>query len=82
MVRPSALSAAAVHICVDPVDVRKSFNGLSSIVEEGLELNPFELSLFVFGNHARDKVKISYWKNVFCLWYKHLEKDSFKCPKN
>ena len=83
MMRPNALSAAVVHICVEPVDFRKSINGLSVMVEEVFELNPFEASLFVFGNRTRDKIKVLYWeKNGFCLWYKRLEKDRFKWPKN
>ncbi len=29
------------------------------------------------------KIKILYWdKNEFCLWYKRLEKGSFKIPDN
>ena len=48
-------------------------------MEQSLELNPFELALYVFINRKRDKLKILYWeKNGFCLWYKSLQQERFK----
>ena len=41
MMRPGH-DGPAVYFCVDPVDFRKSISGLSLIVEQALELNPFE----------------------------------------
>ncbi len=68
----------AVYLCREVVDMRKSINGLSILVEEGLSLDPFGPSLFVFCNRKRDKVKILYWERTgFVLWYKRLEKNRF-----
>ena len=70
--------AVAVYLCREVVDMRKSINGLSILVEEGLSLDPFGPSLFVFCNRKRDKVKILYWERTgFVLWYKRLEKNRF-----
>ncbi|MCP4887188.1 MAG: IS66 family insertion sequence element accessory protein TnpB, partial [Planctomycetaceae bacterium] len=81
MMRPSP-KTAPVYLCAQPVDFRKSINGLSAMVELEFDLDPFAEALFVFCNRQRDKVKILYWeKNGFCLWYKRLEKDRFKWPK-
>ena len=80
MMRPDP-GLPAVYLCVEPVDFRKAIQGLSLLVEQELELNPFEATLFVFINRRRDKLKILYWeKNGFCLWYKRLEKQRFKWP--
>ena len=68
----------AVYLCREVVDMRKSINGLSILVEEGLSLDPFGPALFVFCNRKRDKVKILYWERTgFVLWYKRLEKNLF-----
>jgi transposase len=71
-----------VYLHRQPVDFRKSINGLSALVEQELKLSPFLNALFVFSCKQRNKVKVLYWdKTGFCLWYKRLEKDKFKWPK-
>lgn len=71
-----------VYLHRDPVDFRKAINGLSVIVEQYMQLSPFNGALFVFCNKRRDKLKVLYWDSTgFCLWYKRLEKDKFKWPK-
>ena len=81
MMRPG-LAVERVHLCQAPVDFRKSIDGLTLLVEQGLALNPFATkSLHVFVNRQRDKVKILYWeRNGFCLWYKRLESQRFHWP--
>ena len=81
MMRPAA-TVPRVYLCVQPVDFRKSINGLSLIVEQSLSLDPVQSTLFVFVNRQCTKIKILYWeKNGFCLWYKSLQKQRFKWPK-
>jgi transposase len=64
------LDDAQVYLCRDVVDMRKSINGLSLLVEQTLALDPFSPQLFVFCNRKRDKVKILYWeRSGFVLWY-------------
>jgi transposase len=77
------VDVGAVYCHRDPVDFRKSINGLSVIVEKSMELPLFDSSLFLFCNKQRDKLKILYWDSSgFCLWYKRLEKERFKWPRN
>lgn len=75
-------SDVSVYLHRDPVDFRKSINGLSVIVDQAMGLSPFESGLFVFCNRGRDKLKVLYWDSTgFALWYKRLEKDKFKWPR-
>jgi len=72
----------AVYLHRDPVDFRKSINGLSIIVESDMALPALGGALFVFCNKKRDKLKLLYWdKTGFALWYKRLEQEKFKWPK-
>ena len=77
MLRPKP--DAQVFVYRDPVDMRKSINGLAAIVESELEFSPMSGALFVFCNRQRDKVKLLYWgRNGFVLWSKRLENHKFK----
>ena len=67
-----------VYLCRESVDFRKSINGLSALIEQELELNPFGSALYVFINRQRNKLKVLYWhRNGFCLWLKRLEAEKF-----
>lgn len=71
-----------VYLHRQPVDFRKSINGLVQVVEQAMPLSPMDPALFVFGARGRDKVKVLYWdKTGFCLWYKRLERDRFSWPR-
>ena len=79
MFRP--YSALRIYLALGRTDMRKAINGLSILVEEHLDLDPFSGCLFVFCNARRNILKILYWDvNGFCLWQKRLEKHMFKWP--
>ena len=79
MFYPSA--PVLVYIAPGVTDMRKAVNGLSLLVTDQMELDPFSGSLFAFCNRKRDIIKILYWdRNGFCLWHKRLEKDRFRWP--
>ena len=72
-----------VYLALGNTDMRKSINGLSILVSEHLELDPFSGHLFAFCNKKRNMLKILYWdRNGFCLWHKRLEKHSFRWPSS
>lgn len=76
-------SGMKVYLALGYTDMRKSVNGLSIIVSEYLEKDPFSGHLFVFCNKRRKILKILYYENNgFCLWYKRLEKAVFQWPKD
>lgn len=70
-----------VFLAVGSTDMRKSINGLSILVEQAMDLDPFNGDLFVFCNRRRNMIKILYWDhNGFALWHKRLEKHLFHWP--
>jgi transposase len=63
-------------------DMRKQIGGLSVVVQEELERDPFASALFLFCNRQRRILKALWWdRNGFCMWQKRLEKDRFPWPK-
>jgi len=64
--------------CREPVDMRKSFNGLYGIVTSTLGEDPLSPTLFIFFNRRRTLLKAIYWDRTgFCLLAKRLERGRF-----
>ncbi len=81
MLLPSAQTR--VYLALGNTDMRKAINGLSILVQESMNLDPFSGHLFVFCNRKRHILKILYWdRNGFCLWSKRLEKHFFRWPES
>ena len=65
----------------EPADMRKGFDGLAHLVQGVLAEDPFSGHLFVFRNRRGDRLKILYWAgDGFALWYRRLEKGTFRFP--
>lgn len=67
-----------VHLCGQPVDMRKSYDGLYALTRQVLQQNPLSGHLFVFINRRATQMKVLYWDRTgFCLWAKRLEQGRF-----
>ena len=70
-----------IFIGSTPIDMRKSIDGLMSIVQDELAQDAYSGHLFVFVSRRCDRVKILTWdKGGFVLIYKRLERGQFKLP--
>ena len=70
-----------IYLALAPIDMRRSFDGLSATVIDVLNLNPLDGHLFLFRGKGGDKIKVLVWdRNGFVIWYKRLEKGRFKWP--
>ena len=73
-------SSVRIYLSTEPTDMRKGVYTLSSLVEK-VGLDVYSGHLFVFLSRKRDKAKILFWDNGgFVLYYKSLEKGTFKRP--
>ena len=65
------------------VDFRKGSNALAHLVEQEMELSPFDKCMFLFCSRERDKIKILLWEdNGFWLLQKSLQKGKFPWPRS
>jgi transposase len=71
-------ASTKIFLCVQPVDMRLSFDGLSGLVHSHFGMNPLNGHLFVFFSRRRDRMKILVWDiDGFVLYYKRLERGTF-----
>lgn len=69
---------ARIFLCKDPINMRKSFEGLSTAVEQFFPGELFSGALFIFLNRNRTSMKVLFWdRDGFAIWYKRLERGSF-----
>ena len=70
-----------VYLHRAPVDFRLNINGLATLVQQALGLDPFAACVHVFSNRRRNRVKVLGWdRNGFWLLLKRLEEDRFIWP--
>lgn len=77
------ISTQKIYLYQNPVNLHKSFEGLSALTQNAFPEKLFNNSLIIFVNKPRNKLKALYWDNDgLALWYKRLEKGTFRVDKN
>jgi|GEM_PF-268723 transposase len=67
-----------IYLASSPIDGRKAINGLSACVMDTFNQKLMDGSVFVFYNHARNRIKCLFWdRNGFVLYHKRLERGKF-----
>lgn len=70
-----------LYLCATPTDMRKSFDGLHTLVRQVFELDPLDGHLFLFVNRRRDRIKLLWWdRDGLAMWYKRLEMGTYQLP--
>ena len=70
-----------LYLCLNPCDMRRSFDGLHALVTDHLQLDAFAGHLYVFSNRRKDRLKILYWdRDGFAIWAKRLEAGQYVIP--
>ncbi len=70
-----------VHAYGAPGDMRKSFDTLSVLVVEGMQLEVLSGDVFLFVGRDRRRAKALFWDGTgLCLYAKRLEKGRFAAP--
>ena len=71
-----------IFLSTEPIDLRKSYEGLYAFTQNRLGEDPLSGGLFLFTNQRYDRIKILYWDGTG-LWVmtKRLEKGRFSWPK-
>jgi transposase len=75
-------TATRIFVATTPVDLRGSFNRLSSLVEKVLAQDPLSGHWFVFTNQRKNRVKILVWDGTG-LWVlaKRIEAGRLSWPR-
>ena len=70
-----------IYLCTKPTDMRKSFDGLHTLVQQVFQVDPLDGHLFLFVNRRRDRVKLLWWdRDGLALFYKRLEAGTYELP--
>ena len=74
-------SLVKIYLHAEPVDMRKSFDGLFGIIKSDLHLDVRDGGVFMFLNLRRNRIKLMHWdRDGLAIWMKRLERGCFQRP--
>ena len=75
-------SEVTIWLAMEPIDFRRSIDGLAAALGNALGRDPMSGEVFLFRNRRRTSLKALYWsRNGFVLLYKRLERGRLQCPR-
>lgn len=76
-------SGVGLFVATGPTDLRKSYNGLSALVEGAFGRASTSGDLYVFINRRGTQVRILFWdRDGYCILMKRLERGTFRRVKS
>lgn len=67
-----------VYAYAQPTDMRKGFDGLSALVNQGLTRDPLSGDVYIFVSRDRVRAKVLHWDGTgLCIYAKRLERGRF-----
>ena len=64
-------SQVKIYLHAEPVDMRKSFDGLFGIIKSDLHLDARDGGVFMFLNLRRNRIKLIHWdRDGLVIWMK------------
>lgn len=75
--------STTVYLVTGYSDLRKGIDGLATVVQGNLSLDPFNKSLYLFCGRKRNRIKGLLWEgDGFLLLYKRLDDGAYRWPRN
>lgn len=71
-----------IFVCTEPVDMRRSFDGLALAAREKLGCDPQQGGIFVFANKRSNRLKLLWFdRNGYCILYRGCTAPYSGCPR-
>ena len=72
-------SQTRIWLCTEPTDMRKSFQGLSTLIRNQLKQDPLSGHYFAFVNRRKTQMKVLYFTpSGYSVWTDRLEHVQFR----
>ena len=73
----------ALYLICDKTDLRRGIDGLTGVIQEEYQLDPYSSAFFLFCGTRKDRFKTLYWAgDGFILFYKRIEDGRLQWPTN
>jgi transposase len=71
-------ASVRIYVAAEPMDLRRSFDGLAAAVRSVIGRDPLSGHVFAFLNRRRNSLKLLVWDRTgYLLLYKRLERGTF-----